>query len=56
LGATTSLRRRADAALRAIGSGKTRDNRTACRTASAALRKYVKSWGGAAWEADALAP
>jgi hypothetical protein len=50
------LRHRADVALNAIGSGKTRDNRTACRTASAALRKYVKAWGGAAWEADVLAP
>lgn len=45
---------KADAAINAIGSGKTRDNRTACRTASAALRKYVQSWGGSAAEADAL--
>lgn len=51
-----SLIRKADAAINAIGSGKTRDNRTACRTASAALRKYVQSWGGSAVEADVLAP
>jgi hypothetical protein len=56
LGGDKRLISRADVALNAIGSGKTRDNRTACRVASAALRKYVKAWGGSDVEADILTP
>ncbi len=56
LGGDKDLIRKADKSMNAIGSGQIRNNRTACRVASAALRKYVKSWGGSDIEADVLAP
>lgn len=55
-GGDKKLIAKADAAINAIGSGKIRDNRVACRTASSALRKYVQSWGGSRIEVDALMP
>jgi hypothetical protein len=47
---------KADASINAIGSGKIRSNRTACKTAASALRKYVQSWGGSKIEIDSYMP
>jgi hypothetical protein len=52
LGGDPKLIAKADAALNAIGSGKIRDH----RTAAAALRKYVRAYGGSTVEADVLMP
>lgn len=46
----------ADKALGAIRDGETRSTATACKAASAALRKYVQAWGGSDAEADVLTP